>query len=104
MSLCNDLLNDDTVKCVYLAAVLVLVLVIAMHVMKLGWFYDEQFANISLDPEKKWETSVPQAVETPFGAGWANNPRPYNSGANVRFSEFTSTSQVPYSTGYVVRT
>ena len=48
-----------------------------MHVMKLGWFYDEQFANISLDPEKKWETSVPQAVETPFGAGWANNNTMY---------------------------
>lgn len=90
----EDLLRNTTVKCVYLAAVLVLVLVITMQVLKFGWFYE----NMS-----DWAAGVPKPMETPVGYGYVAAPMPYGGlgGPGIRFNVLTDTSQRPYSTGYL---
>lgn len=95
--MCDDLMNNPSVKCVYLAAVLVLVLLIFMQVRKMGWFY-EQFSD--------WQAGDAGMVEFRTGQGYVRNVLPrvgIMGGSAVGKQTLTDTSQAPPSHGYIER-
>lgn len=95
--MCDELMNNTTVKCVYLAAVLVLVLLIFMQVLKMGWFY-EQFSD--------WQAGDAELVEFRTGRGYVKNVLPrvgIMGGSAVGLQTLTDTSQAQPDHGYIER-
>ena len=41
----DEIMQSSEVRCAYFAVVLLLVLIVFMHVLKLGWYYKELLAN-----------------------------------------------------------
>ena len=97
MSMCDDLISNPSVKCAYLAVVLILVLLIFMQVLKMGWFY-EQFSD--------WQAGDAELVEFRTGRGYVRNVLPrvgVMGGSAVGLQTLSDTSQAPPSHGYVER-
>lgn len=93
--LCSDVLNNTIVKCVYLAVVLILVLLIFMQVLKIGYFYDEGFSD--------WQAGDTKYVEFRTGHGYVRNvtPRAGVVGGSAAGLQTTSdTSRIPQAFGY----
>ena len=75
---CSDLLSSPQAKCAYLAIVLVLVLLVFMHVLKVGWQYEKSKEHL-------------KQAHTYYG-GAANRPLVEDSATNR--GEFTSGSVI----------
>lgn len=96
-TLCSDLMENPSVKCAYLAVVLILVLLIFMHVSKMGWFYEYL---------TDWEAGTPKYVEFRTGHGYVRNvtPRAGVVGGSASGLQTTSdTSRIPQEFGYIER-
>ena len=96
--MCSDILNSTNAKCLYLAAVLVLVLLIFMQVRQMGYYRtNENFSD--------WQAGLVENEESCVGVGYPLSPLPYSAGGRVRTcgQGLTSTNQIPYSTGYNFR-
>ena len=95
---CSDILDNTQVKCVYLAAVLVLVLLIFMQVRKMGYYYNENFSD--------WQAGDTRFVEFRTGHGYVRNvtPRAGVVGGSAAGLQTTSdTSRIPQAHGYIER-
>jgi hypothetical protein len=86
MSFCEDLLSSDnaSLHCLYFAAVLVLLLLIIMQLWKVGYFMSEGF-----QANERAARNVAQPSYKSFGT----------SGADVRFSQMHSASNVSSTDG-----
>jgi hypothetical protein len=94
---CSDILDNTQVACVYLAAVLILVLLIFMQVRKMG-YYHENFSD--------WQAGTPELVEFRTGHGYVRNVLPrvgLMGGSAVGLQTTTGTNEIPQAHGYVER-
>jgi len=98
MEMIDDLLKDSTVKCVYFALIMVLIVLILNNLRQSAGSLSEALTD--------WAAGTPNRVETPQGMGYVKSPMPYGglSGPNIRFNVLSATNQDPYDSGYVVKT
>jgi hypothetical protein len=99
---CKEWMGDTSVKCIYLAAVLVLVLLIFMQVRKMGFYY-EGFRDRQRD---SWQAGDTKFVEFRTGHGYVRNVLPrvgVMGGSAVGLQTTSDTSRIPQAHGYIER-
>jgi hypothetical protein len=97
MDMMEDVMKDSTVKCIYFALVLVLIVLVLNNLWQKVGSLSEALTD--------WAAGIPEVVETPQGTGYVASPMPYGGlgGPNIRFNVLTSTNQRAYGTGYIER-
>ena len=100
MGFCEDIMTGPVV-CTYFAVVLILLVVVFMHVTKLGGQAKERFRTTSDHLNGSWHAGNPHTVEAPVGIGYINAS--LTNGSSVGKSVLTDTGQNPYGTGYTKR-
>lgn len=106
----KDILGNDTIKVVYFAALIVLLVVITYKVTTtkgslMEALYESfiENMNITIGGPSDWSAGTPVLVESRQGYGYVEAPLPYTGGSGAPFPINTSTSMQPYSAGYVER-
>lgn len=104
----KDLLDNNTVKVCYFAALLVLLVLITYYVTTSKGslseaLYSAFIENMGIGGPSDWSAGTPVMVESRQGYGYVDSPLPYSGGSGTPFPINTATNMKPYSAGYVER-
>ena len=101
MGFCEDIMTGPVV-CTYFAVVLILLVIVFMHVLKMGWYVKEHYRSLDVESGASWQYGNPTPTEAPVGGSSLHVAG--RQGSPVGKSVLTDTGQEPYGTGYNART